>query len=323
MERIISCSQCLHKYSQSFFILQLSDKSVILEENWHSIDISRKQVLKLHKILRKELLSPDVWLYELDEPRIAKKADPGQFLIVRTDEQGERIPLTIADFNREKGTVTIVFQAVGHGTDKLAEFAVGDELLDVVAPLGKKTHIGKFGTVVCIGGGIGVAPIHPIARGMKAAGNKVISIIGAKNQSLVIMEEMMRQASDEVIVTTDDGSKGKNGFVTTALQELIDSGVAIDEVVAIGPVPMMKGVADLTRPYKIKTIVSLNPIMVDGTGMCGGCRVTVGSETKFACVDGPEFDGHLVDFVGLAKRQRMYKTEEKHVCNLTKYKEGL
>ncbi|TCS77247.1 sulfide/dihydroorotate dehydrogenase-like FAD/NAD-binding protein [Pectinatus cerevisiiphilus] len=279
----------------------------------------------MYKILKKELLSPKVWLYDIEAPQIAKKAQPGQFLIVRTDEEGERIPLTIADFDRAKGTVSIVFQEVGAGTEVLGQLNEGDDILDVVAPLGKKTHIEKgMGTVVCIGGGIGVAPIYPIARGMHQVGNKVISIMGAKNKEILILEKQMRAVSDEVLVTTDDGSYGIKGFVTNALQQIIDRGEKIDEVIAIGPVVMMRSVVEATRPYKIKTVVSLNPIMVDGTGMCGGCRVQVGDEIKFACVDGPEFDGHLVDFKGLMSRQRMYKDMEKiesdHVCKLSTVK---
>ncbi|WP_196593922.1 sulfide/dihydroorotate dehydrogenase-like FAD/NAD-binding protein [Pectinatus sottacetonis] len=281
----------------------------------------------MFKILKKELLSPKVWLYDIEAPRIAKKAEPGQFLIIRTDEKGERLPLTIADFDREKGSVSIVFQEVGAGTSILGQLNEGDCILDLVAPLGKKTHIEKMGTVVCIGGGIGVAPIYPIARGMHQAGNKVISIMGAKNKDLLILEKEMHSVSDELFITTDDGSCGIKGFVTTALQQIIDRGETIDEVIAIGPVVMMRSVAEATRPYKIKTVVSLNPIMVDGTGMCGGCRVQVGGEVKFACVDGPEFDGHLVDFNGLMSRQHMYTDKEKiesnHVCRLTKIKEVL
>ncbi|WP_196591549.1 sulfide/dihydroorotate dehydrogenase-like FAD/NAD-binding protein [Pectinatus frisingensis] len=279
----------------------------------------------MYKILKKVLLSPSVWLYDIEAPRIAKKAEPGQFLIVRTDEEGERIPLTIADFDRQKGYVSIVFQEIGAGTELLGKLNEGDYILDVVAPLGRKTHIEPgMGTVVCIGGGIGVAPIYPIARGMHQAGNKVISIMGAKNKDILILEKEMRAVSDEVLITTDDGSCGIKGFVTTALQQIIDRSEKIDEVIAIGPVVMMRSVVEATRPYKIKTVVSLNPIMVDGTGMCGGCRVQVGDEIKFACVDGPEFDGHLVDFKGLMSRQRMYKDAEKeetnHVCKLSKIK---
>ena len=256
------------------------------------------------KVLRKELLSEGVYRFDVDAPRLAKKTQPGQFIILRVNEEGERIPLTVADFDREKGVITIIFQVVGASTELLASLEEGDEILDFVGPLGKKSEIEPgLGTVVCIGGGIGVAPIHPIARGLHEAGNKVISILGARSKELIIMEKEMREASDEVIVTTDDGSYGIEGFVTAALEQLVDYGEKIDLVYAIGPVVMMKSVADATRPMGIKTIVSLNPIMVDGTGMCGGCRVQVGNETKFACVDGPEFDAHLVDFVGLRERQ--------------------
>ncbi len=282
----------------------------------------------MNKIVKKQLLAPDVYLYEIEAPRIAKKAQPGQFLIVRTHEEGERIPLTIADFNREKGTVSIVFQTVGAGTDYLGRLKENDFILDVVAPLGKQTDIKKEGTVVCIGGGIGAAPIYPIARGMKEAGNRVFAIVGARSKDILILEEEMRAVCDELLITTDDGSYGIKGFVTNALQQLIERGEKIDEVVAIGPVVMMSSVANATRPYNIKTVVSLNPIMVDGTGMCGGCRVQVAGETKFACVDGPEFDGHQVDFKGLMQRQRMYKDKEvegkkHHLCNLDRIERRL
>ena len=273
------------------------------------------------KVLRKELLSEGVYRFDVDAPRLAKKTQPGQFIILRVNEEGERIPLTVADFDREKGVITIIFQVVGASTELLASLEEGDEILDFVGPLGKKSEIEPgLGTVVCIGGGIGVAPIHPIARGLHEAGNKVISILGARSKDLIIMEKEMRAASDEVIVTTDDGSYGIEGFVTAALEQLVDYGEKIDLVYAIGPVVMMKSVADATRPMGIKTIVSLNPIMVDGTGMCGGCRVQVGNETKFACVDGPEFDAHLVDFVGLHERQDMYRDQEAegkdHICRI-------
>lgn len=273
------------------------------------------------KVLRKELLSEGVYRFDVDAPRLAKKTQPGQFIILRVNEEGERIPLTVADFDREKGVITIIFQVVGASTELLASLEEGDEILDFVGPLGKKSEIEPgLGTVVCIGGGIGVAPIHPIARGLHEAGNKVISILGARSKELIIMEKEMREASDEVIVTTDDGSYGIEGFVTAALEQLVDYGEKIDLVYAIGPVVMMKSVADATRPMGIKTIVSLNPIMVDGTGMCGGCRVQVGNETKFACVDGPEFDAHLVDFVGLRERQDMYRDQEAegkdHICRI-------
>lgn len=273
------------------------------------------------KVLKKELLSPGVYRFDVSAPRIAKKTQPGQFIILRASEEGERIPLTVADFDREKGIITIIFQVVGASTEILASLKEGDDILNFVGPLGKKSDVEPgLGTVVCIGGGIGVAPVYPIARGMKEAGNKVISIIGAKTKDILIMEQEMRAISDETLVTTDDGSYGIKGFVTTAFQELIDRGEKIDIVYAIGPVVMMQSVVEATRPLGIKTIVSLNPVMVDGTGMCGGCRVQVGDETKFACVDGPEFDGHLVDFAGLRARQGMYRdmeTEEKdHVCKI-------
>ena len=273
------------------------------------------------KILRKELLSEGVYRFDVDAPRLAKKTQPGQFIILRVNEEGERIPLTVADFDREKGIITIIFQVVGASTELLASCEEGEEILDFVGPLGKKSEIEPgLGTVVCIGGGIGVAPVYPIARGMKEAGNKVISIMGARSKDILIMEKEMRAVSDETIVTTDDGSYGVKGFVTTALQALVGRGEKIDLVYAIGPVVMMKSVADATRPLGLKTIVSLNPIMVDGTGMCGGCRVQVGDETKFACVDGPEFDGHLVDFAGLRERQAMYRDQEAegkdHICKI-------
>ena len=273
------------------------------------------------KILKKELLSPGVYRFDVEAPRIAKRTQPGQFIILRASEEGERIPLTVADFDREKGIITIIFQVVGASTEVLASLEVGEDILDFVGPLGKKSEIEPgLGTVVCIGGGIGVAPVYPIARGMKQAGNKVISIIGAKRKEILIMEPEMRAACDETIVTTDDGSYGIKGFVTTALQQLVERGEKIDIVYAIGPVVMMERVVEATRPLGIKTIVSLNPVMVDGTGMCGGCRVQVGDETKFACVDGPEFDGHLVDFAGLRARQAMYRdmeaVEKDHLCRI-------
>jgi len=246
----------------------------------------------------------------IDAPLVARKAQPGEFIILRVTEDGERIPLTIQDFDREKGTISIIFQEVGVTTRDLGKLEAGEALKDFVGPLGRPTHIEKMGTVVCVGGGIGVAPIYPIARGLKEAGNKVISIIGSRTKDLLILEEEMKTASSELIITTDDGTYGRKGFVTQVLQELIEKGEPIAEVIAIGPVVMMRAVAETTRPFGVKTVVSLNPIMVDGTGMCGGCRVSVGEDTKFACVDGPEFDGHKVDFAGLMSRQKMYKTQE-------------
>ncbi|MBQ1914062.1 MAG: sulfide/dihydroorotate dehydrogenase-like FAD/NAD-binding protein [Selenomonadaceae bacterium] len=274
----------------------------------------------MFKILRKEELSPGVYAMDIEAPRVAKKAQAGQFIVLRVDEKGERIPLTIADFDREAGKILIVFQVIGASTMQLAAMEAGESLLDFVGPLGQPSEIEKMGTVVVVGGGIGVAPTYPIARAMKEAGNKVIAIMGAKTKDILIMEEEMKAVTDEVVVTTDDGSYGIKGFVTNAVQMLVDRGEKIDQITAIGPVIMMKSVADATRDLGIRTIVSLNPIMVDGTGMCGGCRVQVGDETKFACVDGPEFDGHLVDFKGLMSRQRMYRDMEaegkEHICNI-------
>ena len=273
----------------------------------------------MYEIVRKEILSPGVQKMTVKAPLVARKAEPGEFVILRVDEQGERIPLTIADFDAAEETITIIFQEVGAGTKALGRLQEGESILDFVGPLGTPTHIEKkSGTVVCVGGGIGVAPIFPIARGMKAAGNKVISIVGARNHDLLILEDEMESASTELRITTDDGSYQRKGFVTDVLKELIVQGEPIAEVIAIGPVVMMRAVAELTRPYGIKTIASLNPIMVDGTGMCGGCRVSVGTETKFACVDGPEFDAHQIDFAGLMARQKTYvdmeKTCEAHTC---------
>lgn len=275
----------------------------------------------MYRILKKQELSPGILEYDIEAPRVAKKALPGQFIVLRVNEEGERVPLTIADFDREKGIVTILFQVVGASTELLASLQEGDSILDFVGPLGQPSELSNhMGTVVFVGGGIGVAPVYPIARAAHELGNKVISILGAKTKDILIFEERMRAISDEVLITTDDGSYGIKGFVTNAIEKLIKRGEKIDQVTAIGPGVMMKSVAEATRPYGIKTIVSLNPIMVDGTGMCGGCRVQVGEETKFACVDGPEFDGHLVDFHGLMARGRMYRTQEAkekdHICNI-------
>jgi ferredoxin--NADP+ reductase len=265
----------------------------------------------MYKIVRKEELSAGVKLFVMEAPLIARKCQPGQFIIFRIDEEGERVPLTIADFDREAGTITLIFQEVGHSTKQLGQLNQGDSILDLAGPLGKATHIENFGTVVCIGGGIGVAPVYPIARAFKEAGNKVISIIGARNADLLILEKEMAAVSDKLYITTDDGSKGHKGLVIDPLKQLIESGDKPNLVMAIGPVIMMRSVAEVTRSYGIHTLVSLNPIMVDGTGMCGGCRVSVGDKTKFACVDGPEFDAHQVDFDALMYRQRMYNEQEK------------
>ena len=263
------------------------------------------------KILFKSNLAPSVYEFLVDAPLIAHKCQPGQFVMIRTDEDSERIPLTIADFDRKKGTITLIVQAVGNTTKHLCEtFEEGDDILDVVGPLGHPSEMGKFGTVVCVGGGIGVAPVYPIARAYHELGNKVISIVGARSKDLIIWRDKMQAISDELIITTDDGSEGHKGFVTDPLREMLEKGEKIDLVLAIGPVIMMKNVAATTKPFGTKTTVSLNTIMVDGTGMCGGCRVMVGNENKFACVDGPEFDGHLVDFANLMQHQMRYKDQE-------------
>ena len=276
----------------------------------------------MYKVLEKKVLSPGVNQMVIEAPMVARKAQPGEFIILRVTEDGERIPLTIQDFDREKGTISIIFQEVGVTTRDLGQLEPGEFLVDFVGPLGRPTHIEKMGTVVCVGGGIGVAPIYPIARAMKEAGNEVISIVGSRTKDLLILEEEMKSASSTLIITTDDGTYGRKGFVTQVLQELIEKGQPIAEVIAIGPVVMMRAVAETTRPHGVKTVVSLNPIMVDGTGMCGGCRVSVGNDTKFACVDGPEFDGHQVDFAGLMSRQKMYKDQEKQAGEHTHCKGG-
>ena len=264
----------------------------------------------MYKIVSAEELSAGVKSFIVEAPLVARKCQAGQFIILRIDEAGERIPLTIADYDREKGTIQLIFQEVGETTKQLGTLKVGDALLDVAGPLGKATEIENYGTVVCIGGGIGVAPIYPIARAYKQAGNRVISIMGARTKDLLIMEKELRSVSDVLHITTDDGSVGRKGLVVDPLKDMIAAGEKIDRVMAIGPMIMMRGVAEVTRPHAIPTLVSLNPIMVDGTGMCGGCRCSVGGETKFACVDGPEFDGHAVDFNGLMSRARMYKAQE-------------
>lgn len=264
----------------------------------------------MHRIIRKEVLSPTIKLFEVEAPDVARKAKPGQFVILRMDEKAERIPLTIADFDREKGTITTIFQEVGRSTMDMGKLNVGDHILDVVGPLGLPSEIENFGTVVCVGGGVGVAPIYPIARALKHAGNRVVSIIGARTKDLLFWEDRMAAVSDRLIACTDDGSYGHKGFVTDMLKKVAEE-MKVDRIWAIGPMPMMRAVAETTRPFGIKTIVSLNPIMVDGTGMCGACRVSVGGVTKFACVDGPEFDAHLVDFDLAMRRLTYYRDEEK------------
>jgi ferredoxin--NADP+ reductase len=265
----------------------------------------------VNEILENNILAENINQYLISAPQIARRRKAGQFVIVRIDEKGERIPLTIADADPEQGTITLVVQSVGKSTTQMSALMPGDTLLDVVGPLGSPTHIKNFGTAVVIGGGIGIAPAHPIAQALKQAGNTVISILGARNQSLLVMEEDMRRTSDEVLICTDDGSYGQKGLVTDALGGLIAAGRQVDFVFAVGPVIMMKFVSKLTKEHHIPTMVSLNPIMVDGTGMCGGCRVTVDGKTRFACVDGPDFDGHLVDFDELMKRQAFYKEQER------------
>jgi len=268
------------------------------------------------KILEKAQLGPDSILMRVNAPHVAKNAKPGQFIILRPHEKGERIPLTIARADREKGEVTIIFQVVGKSTKYLSLLKEGDEIHDFVGPLGRPTEIENFGTVACLGGGFGTAVLYPLVRALRETGNYVIVINGARSANLLILENELKELSHEYYVTTDDGTKGLKGFVTDMLRKLLEDGKHIDRVFAVGPVPMMKSVADLTKNWNIKTIVSLNPIMVDGTGMCGACRVNVGGETKFACVDGPEFDAHLVDFDLLMKRLAMYKDLEKYSYEL-------
>jgi glutamate synthase (NADPH/NADH) small chain len=276
---------------------------------------------KMNEIVEKRDLAPSLTLFKLYVPDIAKKVKAGQFVVLRADDYAERIPLTVAEFDRKAGLITVIFQAVGSSTQKMAKYEKGQTLLDVVGPLGRPSHIENFGTVVCVGGGVGVAPVLPIAKALFEAGNKVISIIGARTKEMLILEDEMKAVSTELYVTTDDGSYGHHGFVTDVLKQLIEKGEKIKEVVGIGPVVMMKAVSDVTRPHSISTVVSLNTIMVDGTGMCGCCRATIGGETKFVCVDGPEFDGHQVDFKELIARQKMYNREERramwdHQCKL-------
>lgn len=276
----------------------------------------------MFEIIEKKELAHTVYQFRIKAPLIARKRKAGQFVVLRMNEQGERIPLTIVDSNEADGTITIIVQEVGKSTAILCGMGAGDSILDVVGPLGKPTHIENFGVAVCVGGGIGTAPVLPIARALKAAGNKVVSIIGARTKELLILEPEMRDASDELHVTTDDGSYGHHGFVTQVLQKMIDEGVKIGCVVGIGPIPMMRAVSNTTKPYGIPTVVSLNPIMVDGTGMCGACRVTVGGKNQFVCVDGPEFNGAEVDFDELMLRNRTYFKEEKSAMEEFMYHEG-
>ena len=264
----------------------------------------------MFKILLAEFLAPGIKRFEIEAPRIARKQKPGQFVILRLYEQGERIPVTIEHSDPERGTIRIVVQSIGKTTNLLNSLNAGDSILDVVGPLGKPSHIENFGTVVVMGGGVGTAMAYPTAVAFKQAGNRVISIVGARNKELVILEKELRAVSDSLMLTTDDGSYADKGFVTDKLRQLIENGVRIDLVLAIGPIPMMRAVAEMTRKERIHTVVSLNPIMIDGTGMCGGCRVLIEGKSEFACVDGPEFDAHKVDFAVLVQRNSMYRAAE-------------
>ncbi len=266
----------------------------------------------MYRIIRKEELNSSVTLMEIEAPLVAKKAEPGQFIILRVDAEGERVPLTIADYNREKGSITIIFQIVGATTEKLNELCVGDSVLDFVGPLGNATELDGIKKAAVIGGGVGCAIAFPVAKKLSQSGAEVHSIVGFRNRGLAILEKEFEAVSSCMKIMTDDGSYGEKGLVTDALRELIEAGNEYDTVFAIGPLVMMKFVCELTKKYNIKTIVSMNPIMIDGTGMCGGCRLTVGGETKFACIDGPDFDGHLIDFDEAMERSSMYKDFEKH-----------
>ena len=276
----------------------------------------------MYRIVKKRVLNPTVSLMEIEAPAVARKAEPGQFIILRVDEEGERIPLTIADFDREKGTVTIIYQVVGATTEKLNHKEQGEFLQDFVGPLGRATETEGLQRVAVVGGGVGTAIAYPVAKKLHDVGCHVDLIVGFRNKDLVILEDEFKAASTNLIIGTDDGSYGKKALVTDLLREQIEAGAQYDRVITIGPVIMMKFVCQLTKQYNIPTVVSMNPIMIDGTGMCGGCRLSVGGETKFACVDGPEFDGHLVDFDEAMARGAMYKDFERHAyeeaCNLFK-----
>jgi ferredoxin--NADP+ reductase len=274
----------------------------------------------VYEILVKEDLAPVTKLYEVRAPVVAQKSRAGQFVIVRLDQEGERIPLTIADYDRQRGTVTLVVQEVGKSTMQMGTFGVGDHLASITGPLGEPSEVENFGTVLCVGGGVGIAPIYPIARDLKEAGNTVLSIIGARNQDLLFWEDKMRAVSDELIVCTDDGSYGRKALVTIPMKEFLEAGRPISHIWAIGPAIMMKFCALTTQPFGVPTIVSLNSIMVDGTGMCGACRVEVGGQTRFVCVDGPEFDGHQVDWDQLLARQRIYLDEEQQAIKEWEHK---
>ena len=277
-----------------------------------------------YKILSKKELCPNQFEIKVDAPYVVRNAKAGQFIIFRADENSERVPLTIADVDKEKGELTLVFMAVGYSTKLLASFNEGDEIHDIVGPLGQPTHIEKYGTVVCLAGGYGAAPCYLIAKAFKDAGNKVYMIMGARNKDLIFWQDKMKDACTELFITTDDGTLGEKGFVTQVLDRIIKN-EKVDYAIAVGPMPMMRAVADLTRDKGIYTEASMNPIMVDGTGMCGACRVTVGGETKFACVDGPDFDAHKIDFDEVINRTRIYKDQERQRCencNLLKQAEN-
>jgi ferredoxin/flavodoxin---NADP+ reductase len=278
----------------------------------------------MYKILHAEFIAPGIKRFVIDAPRIARKQKPGQFVILRVYEEGERIPLTIEKSDPERGTINIVVQSIGKTTHLLNSLDSGDSIRDIVGPLGKPSEIEKFGTVVVMGGGVGTAMAYPSAAALKRAGNRVISILGARSKDLVILEREMREVSDALMVTTDDGTYADKGFVTDKLRQLIENGTRIDLVLAVGPIPMMRAVADMTRKENIRTMVSLNPIMIDGTGMCGGCRVLIDGKSEFACVDGPEFDAHRIDFAVLVQRNAMYRSaEQKSMDDFQKGRESL
>lgn len=267
-----------------------------------------------YRVVTKKILNPQIFLMEIEAPLVAKKAEPGQFIILKIDEYGERVPFTVADFDREKGTVTIIVQIVGKTTKDLSAIEEGGEIMDFAGPLGLATELEGLKKVAVIGGGLGTAIAYPQAKKLHSLGAEVDVITGFRDKSLIILEDELKKVSDRLVVTTDDGSNGTKGFVTDRLKELIEAGNKYDTVIAIGPLVMMRAVCNLTKEYGIKTIVSMNPVMIDGTGMCGGCRVIVDGKTKFACVDGPDFDGHLIDWQAAMNRQQMFKSYEKRAC---------
>ena len=267
-----------------------------------------------YRVVTKKILNPQIFLMEIEAPLVAKKAEPGQFIILKIDEYGERVPFTVADFDREKGPVTIIVQIVGKTTKDLSAIEEGDEIMDFAGPLGLATELEGLKKVAVIGGGLGTAIAYPQAKKLHSLGAEVDVITGFRDKSLIILEDELKKVSDRLVVTTDDGSNGTKGFVTDRLKELIEAGNKYDTVIAIGPLVMMRAVCNLTKEYGIKTIVSMNPVMIDGTGMCGGCRVIVDGKTKFACVDGPDFDGHLIDWQAAMNRQQMFKSYEKRAC---------